>query len=172
MLLRRCPSRSFTIVGDRAQARHGFAESWQERLARIGLDPVTIARLTINYRTPTEVMAEAEPIIRAVVPDANVPTSIRSSGIPVRHANVSELAVLLGEWLAGHAEGVACVIGHPTFAGTSRVRSLTPQRAKGLEFDLVVLVDPEQFGGGIEGAVDRYVAMTRATQQLVILASS
>ena len=49
--------------------------------------------------------------------------------------------------------------------------SLTPQLAKGLEFDLVVLVDPQRFGGGIEGAVDRYVAMTRATQQLVILTS-
>ena len=53
----------------------------------------------------------------------------------------------------------------------SRVRSLTPELAKGLEFDLVVLIDPETFGTGIEGAVDRYVAMTRATQQLVILTS-
>jgi DNA helicase IV len=44
--------------------------------------------------------------------------------------------------------------------------------SKGLEFDLVVLVDPAAFGRGIEGAVDRYVAMTRATQQLVILTSS
>jgi DNA helicase IV len=44
--------------------------------------------------------------------------------------------------------------------------------AKGLEFDLVVLVDPETFGDGIEGAVDRYVAMTRATQQLVILTTA
>ena len=52
-----------------------------------------------------------------------------------------------------------------------RVRSLTPELSKGLEFDLVVLVDPEAFGAGIEGAVDRYVAMTRATQQLVILTS-
>ena len=42
---------------------------------------------------------------------------------------------------------------------------------KGLEFDLVVLIDPETFGDGIEGAVDHYVAMTRATQQLVILTS-
>ncbi|MCW2585588.1 MAG: Superfamily and helicase-like protein, partial [Frankiales bacterium] len=41
-----------------------------------------------------------------------------------------------------------------------------------LEFDLVVLIDPEAFGKGIEGAVDRYVAMTRATQRLVILTSS
>jgi DNA helicase IV len=49
------------------------------------------------------------------------------------------------------------------------VFSLTPQLAKGLEFDLVVLVDPESFGTGVTGAVDRYVAMTRATRQLVIL---
>jgi superfamily I DNA/RNA helicase len=101
MLLLRCPSRSFTIVGDRAQARRGFTESWQQRLERIGLD-----------------------------------------------------------------------IGDPTFRATSRVRSLTPELAKGLEFDLVVLVDPESFGQGIEGAVDRYVAMTRATQRLVILTAS
>ncbi|MGH3504543.1 MAG: hypothetical protein ACRDQA_27130, partial [Nocardioidaceae bacterium] len=60
----------------------------------------------------------------------------------------------------------------PTFPATSRVRSLTPELSKGLEFDLVVLIDPEAFGEGIEGAVDRYVAMTRATQQLVILTSS
>jgi DNA helicase IV len=46
---------------------------------------------------------------------------------------------------------------------------LTPELSKGLEFDLVVLVEPERFGAGIEGAVDRYVAMTRATQQLVVL---
>ena len=56
--------------------------------------------------------------------------------------------------------------------GTSRVQSLTPELSKGLEFDLVVLVDPEAFGPGIEGAVDRYVAMTRSTQQLVILTRS
>jgi len=174
MLLLRCPSRSFTVVGDRAQARHGFPESWQERLARIGLDEVTLASLTINYRTPEEVMTEAEPVIRAVLPDANVPTSIRSSGVPVVHGSSSELGSIVGTWLVEHAEGegIACVIGDPTFPGTPRVRSLTPVLAKGLEFDLVVLVDPEAFGTGIEGAVDRYVAMTRATQQLVVLTSS
>jgi DNA helicase IV len=48
---------------------------------------------------------------------------------------------------------------------------LTPQLAKGLEFDLVILINPETSGTGIEGIVDRYVAMTRATQQLVILTS-
>ncbi|HEX6500131.1 MAG TPA: RNA polymerase recycling motor ATPase HelR [Micromonosporaceae bacterium] len=172
MLLRRCPSRSFTIVGDRAQARHGFTESWRERLKRIGFDQITLASLSINYRTPTEVMAEAEPVIRAVLPDANVPTSIRSGGAAVVHGSVSDLESILGTWVATHAEGTACVIGDPTFQATSRVRSLPPELSKGLEFDLVVLVDPEAFGDGIEGAVDRYVAMTRATQQLVILTRS
>ncbi|MFD3695406.1 RNA polymerase recycling motor ATPase HelR [Streptomyces sp. NPDC058646] len=171
MLLLRCPSRSFTIVGDRAQARHGFTESWQERLERIGLDRIGLASLGINYRTPEEVMAEAEPVIRAVLPDANVPASIRSSGIPVVHGSVADLGPVLDTWLAAHTDGIACVIGDPTFRATSRVRSLTPGLSKGLEFDLVVLVDPDAFGEGVEGAVDRYVAMTRATKQLVVLTS-
>jgi hypothetical protein len=114
-------------------------------------------------------MAAAEPVIRAVLPDANVPTSIRRSGIPVAYGTTSDLGSVLDTWLAANAEGIACVIGAPTFKGTSRVRSLTPELSKGLEFDLVILIDPETFGTGIEGAVDRYVAMTRATQQLVVL---
>ncbi|MFD5407360.1 RNA polymerase recycling motor ATPase HelR [Streptomyces griseorubiginosus] len=172
MLLLRCPSRSFTIVGDRAQARHGFTESWQERLRRVGLDRIEMASLSINYRTPEEIMKEAEPVIRAALPDANVPTSIRSTGTPVTYGSVTELPALLDTWLGTHPEGVACVIGDPTFQATPRVRSLTPTLAKGLEFDLVILVDPQDFGEGVEGAVDRYVAMTRATQRLVILTSA
>ncbi|MGA5200064.1 RNA polymerase recycling motor ATPase HelR [Streptomyces variegatus] len=173
MLLVRCPSRSFTIVGDRAQARHGFTESWRERLERVGLDRIDMASLNINYRTPEEIMTEAEPVIRAALPDANVPTSIRSSGVPVRHGSAAELTSILDTWLAGHSDGTACVIGDPGFRPASpRVRSLTPELSKGLEFDLVVLVDPEDFGDGVEGAVDHYVAMTRATQELAILTSS
>jgi hypothetical protein len=174
MLLLRCPSRSFTIVGDRAQARHGFTESWPERLERIGFDRINQATLTINYRTPEEVMAEAEPVIRAVLPDANVPTSIRSTGVPVVHRSASDLGDILDAWLTEQGDGIACVIGvhgEHGFRTTSRVRSLTPELSKGLEFDLVVLIDPGAFGSGIEGAVDRYVTMTRATQQLVILTS-
>ncbi|MFF3644608.1 RNA polymerase recycling motor ATPase HelR [Streptomyces sp. NPDC002564] len=189
MLLLRCPSRSFTIVGDRAQARHGFTESWEERLARAGIDRITPASLSINYRTPQEVMAEAEPVIRAAIPDANVPTSIRSSGIPVAHGPVADLDRVLADWLAAHDEGVACVIGNAAFLAaaegvraepgtrrgerptdSARVRVLTPELSKGLEFDLVVLIEPGTFGAGVEGAVDRYVAMTRATQRLVVLA--
>jgi DNA helicase IV len=172
MLLSRCPSRSFTIVGDRAQARHGFTESWEERLDRVGFRHVRTSTLSVNYRTPEEVMVEAEPVIRAVLPDANVPTAVRRSGLPVRHGSTADLEQIVTSWLDAHAEGIACIIGDPSFAPTTRVRSLPPQHAKGLEFDLVVLVDPEAFGDGIEGAVDRYVAMTRATQQLVILTSA
>ncbi len=170
MLLQRCPSRSFTIVGDRAQARHGFAESWAERLDRVGFGQgTTLATLSINYRTPKEIMEQAEPVIRAALPDANVPTSIRSADLPVERGSAADLDAVVAKWLAEHDEGVACVIGEPQFPASDRVFSLTPQLAKGLEFDLVVLVDPERFGTGIEGAVDRYVAMTRATRQLVIL---
>ena len=173
MLLRRCPSRSFTVVGDRAQARHGFTESWEERLARAGVRSIRTATLSVNYRTPEEVMDAAAQVIREVLPDANVPVSIRRSGMPVRHGALADLDAVLRDWLAEHAEGVACVIGDPVFVAEftplDRVQALTPVLAKGLEFDLVVLVDPAGFGTGIEGAVDRYVAMTRTTAELVIL---
>jgi hypothetical protein len=174
MLLRRCPSLSFTIAGDRAQARRGFPQTWPARLEQAGFGEVRQAGLTINYRTPEEVMAAAEPVIRAVLPDANVPVSIRHSGVPVKHGAAADLDAVVADWIAGHAEGMACVIGAPAFrtAAAHRVQSLTPELAKGLEFDLVVLVDPEAFGTGVQGAVDRYVAMTRATRELVILTSS
>ena len=166
MLLSRCPSRSFTIVGDRAQARHGFTESWRDRLERVGLERIGLASLTVNYRTPEEVMAEAEPVIRAVIPDANVPASIRSSGLPVHHGSTAELPAILQNWLATNADGTACVIGAPDFRPLPRVQSLTPELAKGLEFDLVILVDPQAHSG-----VDRYVAMTRSTRELAVLTS-
>ena len=171
MLLDRCPSRSFTVVGDRAQARHGFTETWADRLAQAGLGPARLSTLTVNYRTPSEVMAAAEPVIRAAIPDANVPTSIRSSGVPVRHGTSGELERILSDWLAANEDGTAAVIGIEPPRTPERVLSLTPETAKGLEFDLVVLLDPEAWGEGVEGAVDRYVAMTRSTRELVVLKS-
>lgn len=169
MLLARCPSRSFTIVGDRAQTRHGFTQTWQQRLAEVGLPDVKVAHLSVNYRTPAEVMEVAAPEILKAIPDANVPTSVRESGLPVQHGPASSINELLSDWAKAHPEGVACVIGDPSFIPTDRVRSLTPESAKGLEFDLIVLMHPERFGAGIIGAVDRYVAMTRTTKELVIL---
>ncbi|MCH5641446.1 MULTISPECIES: RNA polymerase recycling motor ATPase HelR [unclassified Gordonia (in: high G+C Gram-positive bacteria)] len=168
MLTDRCPSGSMTVVGDRAQARRGFSESWTERLTRIGLGEVRIAPLSVNYRTPAEIMETAEPIIRAALPDANVPTSIRRSGRPVGHIPIVDLHGFLDKWLADHPDTTACVIGDATFDERPRVRSLSPERVKGLEFDLVIVVRPEDFGSGITGSVDTYVAMTRATAELVI----
>jgi hypothetical protein len=147
LLLRRCPSRSFTIVGDRAQARSPFTETWQQRLARVGIEQVHVTSLTVNYRTPSEIMGAAEPVIRAALPDANVPTSIRDSGVPVHYGHLDELDALTTE-------------------GTMIVIDEHPELTKGLEFDLVVLIDPQRWS-----AVDQYVAMTRATQRLVILRS-
>lgn len=169
MLIRRCPSKSFTIVGDRAQARHGFTDSWKDRLARAGITRTSVSHLTINYRTPAEIMAEAAPAIRAAIPNANVPTSVRSSGVAVTRGKTSSLVTVLDEWLAANGEGTACVIGSAETMDRDRVAFMTAAESKGLEFDLVVLAEPASLGDGIEGAVDRYVAMTRATTQLVVL---
>ncbi|NDK31727.1 RNA polymerase recycling motor ATPase HelR [Nesterenkonia haasae] len=172
MVLRRCPSRSLTIVGDRAQARQGFTETWQERLQRVGLQTITRTTLSINYRTPKEIMAEAGLVIRRILPDANVPESIRNTGIPVTQRSASDLDQVIQDWLVRHEDGIACVIGAPAFAARPRVRSMMPEDVKGLEFDFVVLVEPDDLSVGGGKAVDHYVAMTRATQQLVILTHS
>lgn len=174
MLVRRCPSRSFTVVGDRAQAREGFAESWEQRLERVGLEGAEVRTLTVCYRTPEPVMRAAEPVIRAVLPDASVPRSVRSGGAPVRRGRVCELEEILETWLASRELGVASVVAPPalvprTSITDERVRFMAPELVKGLEFDLVVLIDPEGWGEGTTAAVDRYVAMTRATEELVIL---
>ena len=87
------------------------------------------------------------------------------------HGHVRDLGAVLDGWLAEHDEGTACVLtregagAHPD----ERVRHLSPVLAKGLEFDLVVLVEPSSYGDGLTGAVDRYVAMTRSTDRLVVL---
>ncbi len=171
MLRGRCPSGSFTIVGDRAQARRGFRESWEQRLSRVGIGRVRVAPLTINYRTPEEVMSVAEPVIRAALPDANVPSSVRRTGIPVTYGSPHEVSSIVDAWIQEHQDGVVCVIGDPSFPSSGRVYSMVPEQSKGLEFDLVILVNPDQYGDDTTAVVDRYVAMTRATQRLVILQS-
>ncbi|WP_404285361.1 RNA polymerase recycling motor ATPase HelR [Glutamicibacter arilaitensis] len=169
MVLRRCPSGSLTIVGDRAQAAGGFTETWEQRLAQAGISECRVASLSVNYRTTQQVMDAAESVIREQLPDANVPTSIRTDGAAVIYAKPAQQQELLRQWQRDHPMGVGVVIGDPTFSETDRIRSLSPEHAKGLEFDLVVLNRPENFGQGISGAVHRYVAMTRATAQLIIL---
>lgn len=169
MLLARCPSQSFTIVGDRAQARAGFHGSWEDKLHALGVHEVAIAKLTINYRTPIEIMDEAEKVIRSVLPDADVPTSVRSSGVPVRYGDVSELDAIVDDLASQNAAGTTCIIAKSTYPPRDGVQALTPETAKGMEFDRVVLVDDADPEPGIAPTIDRYVAMTRATQTLVVL---
>lgn len=171
MVLRRCPSQSLTIVGDRAQARHGFFETWTQRLHRVGLRSITEKSLHINYRTPEEIMEEAAPVIRRVLPQVQVPESIRSSGIPVTYGSAAEAPDLLHTWLQDNPHGTACIIGDSTIqhADYARVRSLSARHSKGLEFDLVILIEPEEPEASVEATVDKYVAMTRATSQLIVL---
>ena len=112
-----------------APSQHGFTESVAERLERIGLDNIDLATLSINYRTPEEVMAEAEPVIRAVFPAANVP--IHPQWSPRCPRTDIRPALDPRHWLATHADGIACVIDahgieDDTFNATSRVRRLTP----------------------------------------------
>ncbi|UQE76543.1 AAA family ATPase [Gordonia sp. PP30] len=171
MLRRRCRASGFTVVGDRAQARGGFAESWEERLRRCGLRNIRVARLGLNYRTPREVMDVAAREIIRVLPDANVPDSVRGTGRPVRECSLAEVPVVLDEWLAEH-DGVSCVIATPEVLASiperPRVVALDPAGTSGLEFDLVIVCAPASFGDGLPGAVSRYIAMTRATGELVI----
>ncbi|TKV60869.1 AAA family ATPase [Nakamurella flava] len=175
MLLARCPSQSFTIAGDRAQSRVDTDGPWTHRLTAAGFRQVREHTLTINYRTPEEVMEMAAPVILAAVPDATVPVSVRRSGRPVHCARLAELDQVVRDWLRENDDGVACVIGAADYSPPStRVRSLDPLTVKGLEFDLVVLVDPDEpLVADPEHhrarAVDRYVAMTRSTGELVMV---
>src|SRR6201999_1504155 len=80
MLMRRCPLRSMTVVGDVAQA----SAPWGGRSWRSALDPVArgrwqIAELSVNYRTPSEVMAVAADVLDAVDPQATPPSSVRDA---------------------------------------------------------------------------------------------
>ena len=172
MIVRRCPSRSLTIVGDRAQARGGFPETWKERLERIGLRSFREETLHVNYRTPEEVMPAAEAVITRVLPDVAVPVSVRRSGFDVLRGSHSECADALRQAVSRGEGGTACVVG---YGDTGRweacgdtVSFMTPEAAKGLEFDVVVVDRPATWGSGITAAVDQYVAMTRTTRQLIV----
>ena len=147
-------------------------ESWEERLERIGFGRVTLA--TAQHQLPDAERGHGRG--RAGHP-GRAPGRQRADlrpphRLPVVHGR-------LRSWIRSSTRGSPRMPkASPASSATRRssrmprVRSLTPELSKGLEFDLVVLIDPERFGQGIEGAVDRYVAMTRATQRLVILSSS
>ncbi|WP_372671716.1 RNA polymerase recycling motor ATPase HelR [Amycolatopsis kentuckyensis] len=170
VLMRRCPSRSFTIVGDLAQRRSpAGATAWGPVLAPYVADRWVYRELTVNYRTPAEIMTVAGALLAEFAPDARPPESVRACGIRpwARRIADGELGAAIDEFVRDEAgrEGTSVVIGPPGVPG-----AVPPSAAKGLEFDAVLVVEPERIlAGGARGAAELYVALTRATQRLGVL---
>jgi hypothetical protein len=196
MLVRRCPSRSMTVVGDIAQTSAEWgASSWAAVLDDVAPGRWRAAELTVNYRTPAEVMAVAADVLRSVDPGATAPQSVRETGRPpvavrVESARLAEAVAAVAAEELDHAEGGTVGVLVPTAAHAdvlaavrrrmpeatggepleSQVSVLTVTAAKGLEFDNVVLVEPADVAvAGPNGLRDLYVALTRPTQRLVVV---
>jgi DNA helicase IV len=180
LLMRRCPSRSFTIVGDLAQRQSpAGARSWSEMLDWYVPGRWIYRALTVNYRTPAEIMAVAADVLAELDPAGRPPVSVRDSGRwpwarrvrPDDLAAVARAAVLAEfDRLAG---GSLVVIAPPATAGSIGELGapvLTPREVKGLEFDSVLLLEPQRtLADPGCGAAELYVALTRATQWLGVL---
>jgi DNA helicase IV len=176
-LLWRCPGRSVTAVGDRAQSRQPFDESWAERVGAVGLPDVRVLRLQVNYRTPAVLMQPAVAVIRAARPTVEVPEAIRTDGSPLvveRLAGADLMAAALeraGRLVAGG--GTAGVVAAADRHGghtPERVTLFTPADLQGLEMDAVVIVEPAELWDDTESAAASvYVTLTRATQAVHVL---
>jgi len=186
MLLRRCPTKSMTVVGDLAQTGDpAGATSWDGVLRSHVDDRWRLAELTVNYRTPAEVMAAAAPLFAAHHPGLRPPRSVRHAGEHPwrRRTPLAELPDVLAGLAARHEDGRLAIIAPPVHHAritaavpvttppdlTEPVVVLTPGQAKGLEFDSVLVVDPAAILAGPLGHNDLYVALTRTTRHLGIL---
>jgi len=198
LLMRRSPSRSMTLVGDVAQTGDlAGAPSWAGVLEPYVGDRWRLAELTVNYRTPAEIMGVAARVLASIDRTMAAPRSVRATGMPPWAERVSaekladrlvdavraEAAVLddgrVGVLVPAHrvadlgAAVAAAVPGATVGAGsdlTSPVVVLSVRQAKGLEFDSVLVVEPDAIrAGSPRGANDLYVALTRATQRLGVL---
>ena len=201
LLARRCPMKSFTIVGDIAQSsRRDAAGSWASVLAPEFGDRWRLEELTVNYRSPARVMRWAAQVARAAGLEVSHPRAVREGdhrprlvtepggdvaalaleAVEVERNRVPEALTAViapagqtGELLTALRErwGEAAVDTAP-LPGVAIVVA-TPWETKGLEFDTVVLVSPERIVDDARGVVgDLYVAMTRATQSLSVVAGT
>jgi DNA helicase IV len=164
VVMRRCPSRSITVVGDLAQRESpAGARSWAQMLGPFVADRFAYRRLSVNYRTPAEIMALAE----RVVPGVAAPVSVRRTGVPpsISRVEPGEVEDAVRRAVKESGDGTVAVIVPPGSRLDVPGTVLTPREAKGLEFDVVVVVEP----GKIGSPADLYVALTRATQRLGIV---
>ena len=170
VLMRRCPSRSFTVVGDLAQRRSvAGATSWDTMLEPYVPGRWIYRPLSVNYRTPAEIMIVAAALLAEFAPGVAPPESVRACGVAPwsRRVTEDELPAAIEEFVRDEAgrEGTNVVIGPPGVPG-----AVVPSETKGLEFDAVLVVEPERIlADGPRGAAELYVALTRATQRLGIL---
>ncbi|HEV7855003.1 MAG TPA: RNA polymerase recycling motor ATPase HelR, partial [Mycobacterium sp.] len=172
VLMRRCPSRSFTVVGDLAQRRSvAGATSWDAMLEPYVPGRWVYRSLSVNYRTPAEIMSVAADLLAEFAPGVQAPESVRATGVHPwsRRVTEIELASAIEEFVEDESgrEGTSVVIGPPGVHG-----AVPPSETKGLEFDAVLVVEPERIlAEGPRGAAELYVALTRATQRLGVLHS-
>ncbi|RMI28627.1 DUF2075 domain-containing protein [Nocardia stercoris] len=170
VLMRRCPGRSFTIVGDLAQRRSAAgATAWGAMLEPYVPSRWAYRGLTVNYRTPAEIMAVAGAVLAEFAPGVRPPESVRACGVQPWSRQVAddEIADAVAEFVRDEAgrEGTSVVIGPPDVPG-----AVSAAQTKGLEFDAVLVVDPDRIlADGPRGAAELYVALTRATQRLGVL---
>ncbi len=189
MLRRRGSQASWTIVGDPAQSSWpDLAESEQALTELIGSAPHRNFRLSTNYRSPAEVFRLAADVVRREFPQADLPQAVRSTGVePALLTSPAESlpADLDGELarLAGLVDGTIGVIAAPSrlsqlvaadlptaAAHPDRISFVSPLNAKGLEYDAVVVVAPDEVVAESPGGVRvLYVALTRPTQRLVTI---
>jgi DNA helicase IV len=197
MLGRRCPSGSMTVVGDFGQAsRPGAPTGWDDVIANVPSHAgVRRVELSVNYRTPAEIMTVADRVLAAAAPGIRPGRAVRTTGIEPRFESVgaSELvpvaagaarravsdegtvAVIAPARL--HAEIVAELSDVGAVADTAEaldapVAVLGASDAKGLEFDVVVVVEPAELVlPDSAGLRLLYVTLTRATQSLLVVHS-
>ncbi|MGV9616003.1 HelD family protein [Nocardia xishanensis] len=182
MVMRRIPNRWITVVGDVAQTGDpAGASSWQRMLEPYVAQRWKRTELTVNYRTPAEIMAVAAEVLAVIDPDAKAPRSVRATGNAPRAKRVgaAELPGAVESFVAAEqGPGTTAVIApHPLVAELAElagesVRVLTVHDVKGLEFDAVILVEPARIlAESPRGMNDLYVALTRATQRLTVVHS-
>jgi DNA helicase IV len=170
VLMRRCPSRSFTVVGDLAQRRsEAGATSWDTMMEPYVPGRWVYRSLSVNYRTPAEIMTVAAALLAEFAPGVAPPESVRACGVAPWSMRITEdeLPAAIEEFVRDEAArvGTSVVIGPPGVPG-----AVVASETKGLEFDAVLVVQPERIlADGPRGAAELYVALTRATQRLGVL---